>query len=395
LFFLALLVFWGDATSAQSIIAPSNYVVVDLTSKLPAGVSTAQINGGWTDASGTHLVGVSQNDSGGNALTESLIFDGIDRPAAVLNPPHSVAEGAIGSSPISYQYGLAIVGPFASTHAVVWSGTAQSAVDIHPSGLPGETYGYGGSTTTGGFQVVGKKSLAGRDSAVLWSGNSPQNLSFTDLHPAGAYESVAYGAGPGLNGVAQQVGTSEATSVSQSHAALWTGSAQSLVDLNPSGAFSSTAYGASVIGNDAIQFGVSFFPIPNSYIGRATVWEGTAQSATYYDAPGFQTVVASAANDRFLVGYTYTHALVWDIDTHALTDLGALIPGFASYATFIDPAGNVYGYYGIGGSNSHPVAWLLVPEPSATAIVFWGLFVMCRRRGPKQGRKTGTQNAAS
>lgn len=128
-------------------------------------------------------------------------------------------------------------GPF----AVVWSGTADSAVDLNP---PDSSTSQANAVYAG--QQVGYGYVPSR--ALLWSGSADSKV---ELHPDGFASSVAYA----TNGV-QQAGSGftfdAATSVSHSHALVWSGSAASVVDLNqflPPGYTDAAATGIDAEGN--------------------------------------------------------------------------------------------------------------------------------------------------
>lgn len=133
------------------------------------------------------------------------------------------------------------VNAFSGPFAVVWSGTAASAVNLNPpdSSTSQANAVYGG-------QQVGYGYVPSR--ALLWSGSADSKV---ELHPDGYASSVANA----TNGV-QQAGTGftfdAATSVSHSHALVWSGSAASVVDLNqflPPGYTDAAATGIDAAGN--------------------------------------------------------------------------------------------------------------------------------------------------
>ena len=76
-------------------------------------------------------------------------------------------------------------------HAALWSGTPESAVDLHPTVLTGfdESLVFG----VGGGQQVGSGSGLGTDNhvhALVWNGTA---TSAVDLLPTGFTDSAAYG----------------------------------------------------------------------------------------------------------------------------------------------------------------------------------------------------------
>ena len=134
-------------------------------------------------------------------------------PLAVPNGDSTVIDGAAGGQVAGYSYGL-------NTHATVWSvSSGGNAVDLNPAGF---TQSF--ARFTDGVHQVGS---AGSQ-AFLWSGTA---ASAVNLHPAVYGSSEAYGSGGN-----QQVGEGSGGSIgSTNHALLWTGSAASAIDLNPVG----------------------------------------------------------------------------------------------------------------------------------------------------------------
>ena len=105
---------------------------------------------------------------------------------------------------------------------------------LHPSTGFTNSHAY---SVSGGQQVgYGTFSPGGQFHALLWSGTAG---SCVDLNPAGFYWSEAYGVSGG-----QQVGYGMGTATGPGHyphALLWSGTASGYVDLNPSGFFQSYA----------------------------------------------------------------------------------------------------------------------------------------------------------
>ncbi|MBC8002293.1 MAG: hypothetical protein H7X97_06865 [Opitutaceae bacterium] len=133
-----------------------------------------------------------------------------------------------------------------------------------------------------------------------------------DLHPAGL---PSYGGSRvyGLNATTE-VGWIE--TFSSTHAALWHGSAASMVDLNPSGAFSSAAFAIM----DGYVAGSATFGLST----HAGIWSGTA--ASFFDlhaalGPGFTYSQAAAIwmdGANIMVagsagGSGYARAVFWKI----------------------------------------------------------------------------------
>ena len=251
-------------------------------------------------------------------------------------------------------------------HAVLWTGSAASAVDLNPAGFA-ESWAYG----VGGGQQVGeglihyytpKKggSYVSQNHAVLWTGSA---ASVVDLHPAGFTSSLAYGVGEG-----QQVGYGSiqyntnkkgGSSVVQCHALLWTGSAASVVDLHPAGFASSGAL--SVAGGQQVGYGTC-----TDGTQHALLWTGRAASAVDLHPAGFTSSVANGVNGVQQVGYGFDadgtqHALLWMGNAATVVDLNTFLPtGFTNaVATAIDAAGNIVGYAwsSVNRDDNHAFLW--------------------------------------
>ena len=102
-------------------------------------------------------------------------------------------------------------------HALFWTGSADSVVDLHPSGFTDS-----GAVGVSAGQQVGWGSTVLHDHALLWMGSAD---SVVDLNPSGFTDSYAYA----VSGD-QQVGQGDTGG--RPHAMLWTGSADSVVDLH-------------------------------------------------------------------------------------------------------------------------------------------------------------------
>jgi hypothetical protein len=127
-------------------------------------------------------------------------------------------------SSFAYPYGDSI-GYHIASHAVRWTGTAASAVDIHPAG-----YDASEALATNGLQEGGWAYMAAGPTmhAMLWYGTAGN---FVDLHPAGFTDSKI----TALTAT-QQVGEGWVGTPfypdSVRHALVWSGTADSVVDLN-------------------------------------------------------------------------------------------------------------------------------------------------------------------
>jgi hypothetical protein len=141
--------------------------------------------------------------------------------------------------------------------------------------------------------------MGGINHALLWTGSAG---SVVDLTPAGFFEALAYGVGGG-----QQVGDGFISSVGW-HAVLWRGTAQSAVDLHPGGFSESHARGVAAgrqVGSGVIAGGGS----------HALVWSGSANSVVdlhTFLPPGFGSSEAHGIDGSGnVIGSADGHAILW------------------------------------------------------------------------------------
>jgi hypothetical protein len=277
---------------------------------------------------------------------------------------------------------------YADASALLWTGTGASAMNLNPTNLNGirtsVAYATDGTQQVGGGGVdlfVPYMSAH----ALLWTGTA---ASAVDLSPAGTTFSEAWGVGGG-----QQVGFDEVPTETgrTSNAILWTGTAASAVDLNPNGIISSVAYGT----NGTQQVGSGYDAGGNSH---ALMWSGTAASAVDLnpiDLPGITNSVAYGTNRTEQVGYgesspnstTDIVALAWTGSAASAVDLQSLLPiddtWIYSIANTVDSSGNIYGT-AFGSNGSFAVEWTPVPEPASGSLlmIFAPGLLLRRRRAP-------------
>jgi hypothetical protein len=164
--------------------------------------------------------------------THAVVWGGTAESMVDLHPPNFVGSGANGVRG-NQQVGAAGNGPSSlpSSHAMVWNGTAQSAVDLHPAHLYPSPFSNSTAYGTDGTYQVGaveyrEFGVADIHHAALWNGTV---ASFIDLRPASGYLHSEAWAVAG----SQQVGWGDPSDVVGNHALLWSGSAASVVDLHP------------------------------------------------------------------------------------------------------------------------------------------------------------------
>ncbi len=148
---------------------------------------------------------------------------------------YSAGTAAITGNQVGY--GSASGNP---NHALLWSGTAASAIDLTPAGYS-ESLANAIVATGGVPREAGEGTLASgaQPHALLWNGTAASAI---DLNPVGFDTSTAYGIS-----TTNQVGSGSSTPFTNgsTHALLWSGTAASVVDLNPTGFTSSRALGTS------------------------------------------------------------------------------------------------------------------------------------------------------
>jgi hypothetical protein len=329
---------------------------------------------GYTD---TTAVGISGNSvvGLGNPSPETLgafLLDRATNSVVELTPSDWATQPNGVAGEFQVGHGAGPTTGFA-THALLWHGTAASLVDLNPTGFSdSRAYGVWGSTQVGaGWGDATASPSGGQPShALLWHGTAD---SVVDLHPDGytgsqanaVFENGVVGIGFGPPG----------GSASVWHALLWHGSADSVIDLHPAGypqTFASDVWQNS-------QVGTGVFSSALGGERHALLWHGTADSVIDLHSSGFTQTGANAVAGNLQVGFGLgaatggqQHALLWAgtaasvVDLHsALTGLG---PSFVhSYAWDIDESGVIVGSAG-DADNAYAVMWSPVPEPGSILL---------------------------
>jgi hypothetical protein len=269
-------------------------------------------------------------------------------PTDLGNVSQSQAYATTGAQQVGYAYIITGTNPRFETgnyHAVLWTGTANSAVDLNPTDLSGITtsFAYG----TDGSQQVGDGNANGffgePGAALLWSGTaaSAVNLSPTNLSQILVSEAI------GVSG-SQQVGYGEVAGQGERyHALLWTGTAASAVDLNTTDV--GTPYSEALATNGVQQVGFGYS--------------------------------INSATDAF----ENLQALLWTDTAASAVDLETFLPSNDSWtsssADSIDSNGNVFGYAIDSNNNYFAVEWSPVPEPTMdTVLLTIAAGLLLRRR---------------
>jgi T5SS/PEP-CTERM-associated repeat protein len=259
------------------------------------------------------------------------------------------------------------------SHAAMWSGTAESWVNLHPAGAGwSRAFGISGDNQVGWAMVAAwvAGELHSFEHASLWTGTAE---SWVDLNPAGAYESAANAASGG-----QQVGWANLGDYPRfdGHAGFWTGSAESWVDLHPAG--SSWSYAEDV--SDGQQVGAAWF----GEGFHAGLWSGTAESWVDLNPPGSTESIAYGIAGARQAGVADGHAAIWSGTAESFFDLHDLLgPEYsASEARSIDVSGDDIWVAGTAyqGDIRHAVLWhYTIPEPASIVLLVSAAAGMCLR----------------
>ncbi len=210
--------------------------------------------------SGTTLAGVGITDQGGYyGLPHALLWHGASYAWKDLNPP--------GDS-VSYAYaatssGIVGSGTLAAAHALLWPlSNLNASIDLHPSSAysQSEALGIFGTQQVGDATTNSSTPTA---HAILWTGSA---ASAVDLTPSNVTSALAYAAGN-----TSQAGCGIVAPATTQHALIWHGSAATMHDINPLGFTDSCARAI----HGRLQAGFGHI----SGVLHALLWSGTARSA--------------------------------------------------------------------------------------------------------------------
>lgn len=343
---------------------------------LPAPVSLTNSAGrgvGAGQAVGTgRIAGAPQPDE-----THAVIWPQDSGAAVDLHPPdfrYSAALDTDGRRQVGHGNGP----PTAfKRHALLWQGSATGYVDLHPPGNWNDSI----ARAIAGGQQVGNINYYFYTSyeriiiehAALWRGSAQ---SAVDLHPSGIGCERSYAHNTDGN---RQVGNGyfpTSSNTAPYRALLWSGTAASVVVLHPAGYTHSFAEGVG--GGE--QVGYAFNTNGDGY-SRAMLWRGTAQSAVQLHPAGYITTVAWATNGVNEVGSGSTpatgsqsHALRWSGTAESVVDLHSLLPAEfsqgSSIAYDIDALGNIVGMAQRPDGSTIAVLWRKIsgtPMPTPTS----------------------------
>ncbi len=361
--FLAVLVIF--VVSAGQVCGVT-YQMTDLT---PSGYYGGRVYG----AEGTQQAGYARDEED-DGLRHAMLWNGSAESYVDLHPGElneSQALGICGTQQVGFGHNIGAPG----YKAYLWNGSVESWVDLQPSsflsscatGTNGtQQAGFAGTfMTDGGINILDPVT-----EALLWNGSAEDYIS---LHPDGYDYSLAMG----ISG-SQQVGYGEYDG--DDHALLWSSSAASCVDLHPSGYSWSKAYGTN--GSQQVGQGDD----------HAMLWNGTAgnyvdlhPSASWYscahDTDGTQQV-GWIFQYAWWAGEEVKKAVVWN---GSATDFFYLPrSGFwECWAWGIDDYGNIVGGAMELDGTEHAVIWQPIPEPATISLLALGGLAMLGKRRRK------------
>ncbi|MBL9200787.1 MAG: hypothetical protein JNL39_09790 [Opitutaceae bacterium] len=324
----------GATAGAQS------YHAYELT---PPVTTAAKLNGA---ARGKQVGGLLHS----TGYTHAMLLTGNALSAVDLHPALGFYYSMATATDETQQggWGYATTG---GIHALVWSGTAASVVDLQPSG-----YNFSFCLGVHGGEQVGyaqsQSYFVTASHAHLWRGSSN---SAVNLHPGTLTYSRALGVRNGEQvGYASSVAYPDGESLgyhTTSRAFKWNGSAASAVDLHPAGFDASEATST----NGTQQGGWGYIALGTSH-QHALLWSGSAASVVDLHPAGYTDSRINALNATVQVGEGWVgtpgalgsvrHALVWSGTAGSVIDLNQCLPAGYTHAvaTGVSDDGKIVGY---------------------------------------------------
>ncbi|MEW6125851.1 MAG: hypothetical protein AB1757_02205 [Acidobacteriota bacterium] len=162
---------------------------------------------------GVQQVGYGQQVLGPNVFSGpfAVVWTGTAASAVSLNPPNSStseAKGVAGGQQVGYAYSPA--------RAMLWTGTAASAVNLHPAGFSASQANATNGTQQVGFAIQAVAGLAGNNHAMVWSGSVASAVDLHQFLPFGYISSTANA----IDAAGNIVGTATTTS-GNTRAIMW------------------------------------------------------------------------------------------------------------------------------------------------------------------------------
>lgn len=352
------------AAALQSAQADT-YTAVDLSGGLPFGSANAV----WFGAAAGYVA-----DTVSFVATRATLWNGadpVDLHPAFLDSDTVKGRSTVQGSAQNLQVGWgAGPGTGGRPAPLMWRDSAESAT---PLSIPFANVG-GQALGTDGYQIVGYGTPLIKDGTTVGP-----------VH--GLVWDAASGAAVDLGEGAQALGVGGGQQVGfivkgAQNAALWSGSAKSLINLHPKDAVLSVAYGTDGlrhVGSASYDVRVRAEAAKGNKDKRftyATVWTSNSAAGALNIHPytlGMTHSYAMAANGQWIAGYAadetklgtpaYFHAIVWDADYWPV-DLNAYLPAgyVGARALAVDRDGNVAGVAVASGGQSAPMLWVRNPQ---------------------------------
>jgi uncharacterized membrane protein len=344
------------------------------------------------DILGSHQVGHAVSPATGNLL-HAIVWNGSADNWVDLHPdgPFVRSFGYGASETNQVGWGLLSTTDPQSSHALLWSGTAESVVDLHPEGFR-NSYARG----VWGTRQVGSGRDQGTDTyhALLWNGTAE---SVVDLHPTEYDYTTAtdvWGDSQVGEGIRSGIGE-------RFRALLWHGTAKSLVDLHPSGQFE-ISHAVAIWGTTQVGYRERSYPA-RLWDAHALLWNGTAESVADLHPVGFDDSYATDVSAAGQVGYGSgpttggeNHALMWNGTATSVVDLHRYLAPLAvefirSAALGIEDNGAIVGSV-YDGTRIHAVLWTPIPEPGSIWLICIGVVGVVAHR-QRHGARCRVPNA--
>jgi hypothetical protein len=232
----------------------------------------------------------------------------------------------------NFQVGSAVPTGEWVQRAILWNGTAASAVSLHPSGARESVATAVSRRLAGVYEQGGWASVPGgpnggfQQHAYLWSGTAASGV---DLHPAHPLDD-SWSWIQGMSEI-MQVGALMNFSPWYMHAYLWYGTPGSAVNLNPSG-------------------------YDGSFASDCAAWKEEVAGG------GYRTIKKQVGTVYGTPTSNQRHAAVWSGSASSMIDLHLLIPTngpqiVQSYATGINKFDTIVGYGEDAAGRSYPLIW--------------------------------------
>ena len=376
--FLVFISFDSMGVSAQAALQTSEYEVIILTAPAPLTHSDAR-GVGAGQVAGTGRIPGSTYPSETHALVWNLGSSvGVDLHPADFR--YSAAFDTNGQQQVGSGSGQPT---YFREHALLWNGSASNFIDLHPTNgkwTDSVARGIAGNQQVGNINYYFYTSYERIiiEHAALWSGSA---ASVVDLHPPLSNCERSYASDTDGS---RQVGHcyfSATDNTPPYQALLWSGTAASAVSLHPPGFTHSFAEGVS--GDEQVGYAFSWPQGEGDGYSRAFLWHGIAASAVSLHPAGYLATTANATNGIHQVGSGGTpdnpqvsHALRWSGTANSVVDLHLLLPSEfnSSIAYDIDSAGNIVGLAQRPDGSTVGVLWRRtsgspIPTPTPTVVI--------------------------